>query len=145
MDAVERIITEAESWVGTRYEHQQRVRGHGVDCAQLLCAVYEDAGQIEHIEPAYATQWFQHSGEERYVEWLMKFADEITAEEARPGDVIVWKFGRSFSHGGIITVPGWVVHAPQREGVCLKTEIATDVELSSRPARYFSILRRAAP
>lgn len=30
------VIAEAESWLSTPYHHEARIKGHGVDCAQIL-------------------------------------------------------------------------------------------------------------
>jgi hypothetical protein len=41
MDAAKRAqVQEALTWLGIPYHHHARVKGVGVDCAQLLCAVY---------------------------------------------------------------------------------------------------------
>lgn len=44
------VIESAKAWLGTPWHHMARVRGAGVDCAQLLMATYSDAGVIEPFE-----------------------------------------------------------------------------------------------
>ena len=39
----ERVRSEALTWLGTPYHHQGRVKGVGVDCGQILIAIYEKA------------------------------------------------------------------------------------------------------
>lgn len=33
------VVSEARSWIGTRYLHQHRHKGHGVDCVGLIIGV----------------------------------------------------------------------------------------------------------
>ena len=49
----ERVRSEALTWLGTPYHHQGRVKGVGVDCGQILIAIYEKAGilPIGECEP----------------------------------------------------------------------------------------------
>jgi hypothetical protein len=43
------VVKEALTWLGTPYHHHARVKGVGVDCARLLCAVYEASACVPHI------------------------------------------------------------------------------------------------
>jgi hypothetical protein len=68
---VEAIVTEARAWMGTPYHHHARIKGVGVDCAQLLCEVYEAVGLVPHIDTGhYPHDWHLHRGEELFMEWL---------------------------------------------------------------------------
>lgn len=51
MQKVDELIMEARTWVGTPFRHQGRVKGVGVDCANLVLAVGEAAGVM-------APDWF---------------------------------------------------------------------------------------
>ena len=44
------LVDAARSWLNTPYHHKARVKGAGVDCAQLLIGVYTDAGLIEAFD-----------------------------------------------------------------------------------------------
>ena len=69
------IVAEAMSWLGTPYAHRQRLKGVGVDCAQLPLAVYRACGLLPEVEPeAYAAQWHLHRGEELYLDTVARFA-----------------------------------------------------------------------
>lgn len=121
-----RVVAEALTWLGTPYRHRQRVKGEGVDCAQILAAVYEAAGVIEPLDLGeYATQWHLHHEREVYLEWL-EFAGavRVTEGDPLPADVGVWKYGLTHSHGGIVVEGGpdpVVVHSyiKARRGVTL--------------------------
>lgn len=45
-----------------------------------------------------------------YLHFLRKVTTEVDPP-ARPGDIAVWRFGRAFSHGAIVTEWPWIVHA----------------------------------
>lgn len=45
-----RMLAEADSWLGTRWVHQGKIKGLGVDCAQFISAVVRAGGR--HIEIA---------------------------------------------------------------------------------------------
>lgn len=45
------IVAEARSWVGTPFRHQARVKGHAVDCANLIIGVGEACDEL-WLDPA---------------------------------------------------------------------------------------------
>lgn len=109
------LVAEARTWLGTPYHHHARVKGAGVDCAQILIAVFAECGVIEAFDPGhYATDWHLHRSEEKYIEWMDRYGVRVKRPE--PGDVGLWKFGRTYSHGGIV-VPEGVIHAYVERGV----------------------------
>jgi NlpC/P60 family putative phage cell wall peptidase len=139
-------VVQARSWVGTPYHHAAQVKGAGVDCARILDATFVDAGLIERFEPApYPPDWHAHRDEERYVETILRFAKEFDwrANEPRPADVLVWKYGRTFSHGGIVTLsqPLSVVHAYALSG-CVEECQVEGTPMASREMRAFSLWPR---
>ena len=108
--ARERVVAEALTWIGTPYRHHQRVKGAegGTDCAQILAAVYEAAGVVGHIDLGeYSSQWHLHHSRELYLEWLQRVgAWPLRDEPPQAGDVGVWMFGLTHSHGGIVIEGG---------------------------------------
>ncbi|RQO57966.1 hypothetical protein DBR47_14325 [Paucibacter sp. KBW04] len=136
----EQIVAEAMSWLGTPYHHHGRVKGAGVDCAQILLAVYADALQIAPALDVgnYSTQWHLHRSEEVYLAWLAE-AGAVQVEQPQPGDMAMWRFGRTFSHSGICVGEGEFVHAYVSLGV-VRTRI-TEAPLEGREVQYWSILK----
>jgi cell wall-associated NlpC family hydrolase len=140
----ERVVVEALSWLGTPYAHRQRLKGVGVDCAQLPLAVYSACGLIGTAEVgAYAAQWHLHRGEELYLAHVAALGGrEVAPAAAAPGDLAVWRYGRAFSHGAILVGPGGrIVHALRGAGVVLG-ELDRDEDLKRRPVKLFSVLPR---
>lgn len=133
-----RVVSIARSWIGTPYHHHARLKGIGVDCAQLLCAVFEEAGLVDHVETGhYPHDWHLHRSEELFLQTLRQFARECDdGRELAPGDVLVWHFGRTFSHGSIYVGDGLFAHAYIDLGVVLSR--AHEVPLVCRAFKHWS-------
>lgn len=112
------VIREAETWLGTRYHHMGRIKGAGVDCLMFLAEVYAAVGLIESVVdiPYYRPDFMQHRNDETYLEGILKYGHEI--ESPRMADVVLYKWGRVFSHGGIVVEWPKIIHAaPNHHGV----------------------------
>ncbi len=132
----EDVVAEARSWLGTPYHHQAQVKGAGVDCGQLLLAVYAAVGVIPETDVGnYAHDWHIHRSEEQYLSWVAKFAHQV--ETPKPGDIALFKFGRCVSHGAIVIKWPLVAHAYIRQG-CVLT-LATGNELRDRLHSFWSV------
>ncbi len=140
MSLRDRVVREARGWIGTPYHHGARVKGAGVDCAQILIAVYAAAGVIEPFDPGYyPPDWMLHRGEERYAQFIARFADEFDwrATPILPADVVVWRYGRTFSHGAIVTAWPRVVHAYAQNGCVEEADVTGTPMADGRPMRAF--------
>ena len=117
----ERVAQEALSWLGTAYHHHARIKGVGVDCAQLLCGVFEACGLVSPIDTGtYAVDWHLHRSEEVFSAWLAKYAVQRTfVNQFDLGDVCLFKYGRTFSHGSIYVGDGLLIHSYIGRGVIL--------------------------
>lgn len=105
------VIREATSWLRTPYHHAGRVKGAGVDCAMLLLEVYSGVGLIPRFDPGhYPPDWHLNRGSEKYLGAVLDYATEIPGP-GLPGDVVIFKFGRCFAHGGIIIKWPQIIHA----------------------------------
>lgn len=116
-----RVVSEARSWLGTPYHAHARVKGAGVDCVHMLCAVYEAMGLVPPIEPgAYAVSWHLHQSDELYMAALDARARRTDCPAA--GDIALIKFGQTFSHAGIVSEVGSLIHAHNRRGTGIVAE-----------------------
>ena len=129
------VVREAESWIGTPFHHAARIKGAGVDCLMLLAEVYERAGICGHVEPPfYVPDWHLHQGTERYMQGLLHYTRPVAAP--LPGDIALFRFGRTFSHGAVVTLWPRLIHAYWAIGV-----VWGDVmlhPLKDRAVRFFS-------
>jgi cell wall-associated NlpC family hydrolase len=110
------FIAEAKTWLGTPFRDQADVKGGGVDCAMLLVRSAADTGLIEvpsdnpRWPRPYAPQWHLHRDEEKFLNIVSQLGTEVQRRPL-PGDVIVYRVGRCFSHGGIVVENHHVLHA----------------------------------
>jgi len=107
------FVAEAQSWLGTPFRDQGDVRGKNgaVDCAMLLVRCAVDTGLVPPLDPRpYPPQWHLHRDEERFLAIVSGFGREVQRAPL-PGDVIVWRVGRCFAHGGIVIENNQVIHA----------------------------------
>ena len=114
----QRIVDEAKSWVGTPYVSNGMIKGKrgGTDCAMFPLAVYAVCGLIpKEFDPRpYPPQWHVHRNEEKYVEYVLRFADEVKGPPERmplAGDFVMFKIGHLFAHGAIVIAWPTVIHA----------------------------------
>ncbi|MBL4835731.1 MAG: hypothetical protein JKY26_17410 [Pseudomonas sp.] len=132
----EAVIAEVQRWLRTPWRHRQRVMGLGVDCAWLLIEVYRTCGLIPEVDPGnYPQDWHLHRSEERYLVWLELYGHQVATPQ--PGDVAVWQFGRTFSHGAVVIDEHNVIHAYRDIGV--EWADMREERLSSRPVRYYTL------
>jgi len=110
IDWRERVVAEARSWIKTPYHHLADVKGVGVDCAMLTWRVFSDLGYIDVPDPRpYPPHWHLHRSEEKY---LLNFETwAFPVDEPQPGDIALFRFGRTVSHSGIVTSPTTMVHS----------------------------------
>lgn len=136
-----RVVAEARSWKGTPYHHAADVKGAGCDCAMLLVRVFIDLGFVERFDPRpYVKDWHMHRSDEKYLGFLLERAHQV--ETPKPGDVILFKIGRCYAHGGIVTNPEplTIVHAFASANCVLEDDITRVANLAERLplAKFFS-------
>lgn len=165
------IVAAARSWIGTPYHNCADVKGVGVDCGMLLVRVFVDTGLCEPFDPRpYPPDWHLHRSEEKYLGFVFDRAHEVFPDQApsaagcdrastpvngllpaprealkkvQPGDVAVFRFGRCYSHGGIVvdTEPLSIVHAFVQARCVLEERMRESAVLNEpqRAPRFFSL------
>ncbi len=133
------VVRAAREWLGTPYHHHGRIKGAGADCAMFPLAVYQACGVLpaDYQPPEYSVQWHLHRSEELYLKEIDRFVREITGPP-QPADFVVFRFGRTYSHGAIVINWPIVIHAYIPHGVLLGDALR-DGELLSRQHRFFEI------
>ena len=130
-----KIIEEAISWEKTPWHHEAHVKGAGVDCGFLLIETYANCGLIPHLRPPhYPPDFMMHRSEEWFMETIMAHAFEVS--DPQPGDAILYKHGRIFSHAGIVINWPTLIHASVPDK-CVCYGDATLTPLSKRTYKLF--------
>lgn len=133
----EAIVAEAYSWLRTPYHHLACVKGHGVDCAMLLVAVYrEPLGPVpmDYDPRPYEPEWYLHQSDELYIAGMDKFSHRVDTPGI--GDISVYRFGRTASHGAIIVSDELMIHANRITG---NVELVERFALADRLDSYYSV------
>lgn len=141
-----RVEQIARDWIGTPFHDHAELKGVGCDCATFLKGVFTEAGLVEPFTlDHYSPQFFLHSGEERYVGWVEKFAREIPAHDVKPGDIVLYKIGLCYAHGAVIAEPGWptIIHAHYGSR-CVRLDDGRKPRLGTRilGMRFFSLFAK---
>ncbi|SRR6266481_5904904 len=136
-EQINAIIKEARKWLGTPYHAHAQVKGHGVDCAQLLLGVTIAAGVIDPVQVRQDYSTVVPEGTE-YTDTILKYCDEITEAEAGPGDLALYKTPHGWMHSAIVIEwPCAIVHATEKRGVVMTH--GTEDFLKGRPRRFFRL------
>jgi NlpC/P60 family putative phage cell wall peptidase len=129
------IVQEAHTWLGTPWHHAARVKGAGVDCAQFLIGVYANCGLIEDFTPeSYSPDWMLHQSGEKFIEYLLKYT--TPTDDPLPGDIAMFQFGRTVSHGSIVIRWPNIIHAYRPER-CVVLSDVTVCDLANRVAGFY--------
>lgn len=142
MEQRARVVAEARSWIGTPYHNCGDIKGVGVDCGMLIVRVFVDTGLCAAFDPRpYSVDWHLHRCEEKYLGFVLERSAEVGAPRA--GDIAVFRWGRCFSHGGIVTRPRplAIVHAYHPARGVIEEEIGNNAALADpqRTCRLFSV------
>jgi hypothetical protein len=105
--------------------------------------VFQECGvlPLDYRPPEYSVQWHLHRSEELYLKEIDKFVNEIAGPPA-PADFVVFRFGRTYSHGAIVIDWPIVIHSYIPHGVLLGNALC-DGELLGRQHRFFELAVRA--
>jgi len=103
------VVDEARTWIGVPWVHGGRARS-GVDCAGLLHVVFSRFASLPPT-PAYPIDFFLHRGDERFKDFVEQYAIYSPNTAPLPGDICLYKVGRSLSHGAIVMWWPYVIHA----------------------------------
>lgn len=150
MDETERaeremVVKETMSWIGTPYVSNGDIKNVGVDCGMLLVRVFVDTGLVEPFDPRpYPAQWALHQSAERYLAIVESLAHEIEGPPL-PGDLVLFKFGNCWAHGGIVVAWPEIVHASptfNTKAPCRMENCVQNADLAKRIPRFFSIWPR---
>ena len=105
----------------------------------ILVRVFVDLGLIAPFDPRpYTRDWMLHRDDERYLGFLLGSAHEVPSPG--PGDVVLFRVGRCYAHGGVVTAaePVSLVHAFAPARCVVEEPLRRNADLARRPARFFS-------
>lgn len=100
----QQVVDEARRWIGTRWQHQGRLKGVGVDCAGLVVCVLRNVG-IEVADVA----GYPRRPDGSLLD-VVRDQTEPTADWMA-GDVVLFHWDNDPCHLAILTSPNSIIHA----------------------------------
>ncbi len=92
------IVAEARTWIGTRFHHQARLKGVGVDCAGVVMGTAQSLGLFAEDVQGYA----RHPDGGQLETECARQMEQIPVADAQAGDVLLFKFDSEPQHLAII-------------------------------------------
>lgn len=146
------VVAEARRWVGTAYAHKGSTLGQCVDCANILIETFVGAGLIDRFSPGeYPPDWHLHRGEERYLAVVESYCQQVDDSDAPlaerpdfradPGDILMWRWGRTYSHSAIVTEWPRIIHAFASEQRVVECDV-NGTPMTALKCRVYSYWRR---
>jgi cell wall-associated NlpC family hydrolase len=129
-----RVVAIAKTWAfpPTPYHHRARLKGIGVDCGQLIAAVFEEAGLIPAVPlDNYPPDWMLHRSEPRFQNTVERYTRQVD-RDIRPADILLFQIGRSYSHGAIVLEYPLILHALINVGKVTISSMEQEAELRAR-------------
>ena len=107
------IVAEAQTWIGTPFQHAQSCKGFGADCVGLCIGVFKALGCVDAawFPKPYSQQWHVHQNQEALIESVQTFGFKERFDAPEPGDLLFFQFGRVCSHVGLYVGDGQMIHA----------------------------------
>lgn len=118
------LVATAKSWFGTPFRACSALKGCGTDCMQVIKATYLESGVMNiggiPTPTNYSVQANQNQETTEYLDTVRLYMREIPESEVKPGDVVLFKNGLAYGHGGIIVEwPRAIIHATNFHGVTM--------------------------
>jgi cell wall-associated NlpC family hydrolase len=116
-----RLTQVARRWLGTPFIPHACVPQAGVDCVQLVAAIYWETHAIDDLGfPEYAMDGGEHRDTSQVLEWLEaspRFERLVPEAAFQTGDLACFRIGRVPHHVGLFTAPPIFIHAMRNYGV----------------------------
>ena len=120
MMVIERVLAEAESWIGTPYRHGASMRGVSCDCLGLVRGIWRTLYGKEPEQPgAYAADWAESASGDPLMEAAQRHMKPRISGDPQPGDLLAfrWRADVAAKHLGIMVRDNRFIHA--YEGHCV--------------------------
>jgi len=103
-----------------------------VDPTKFPLSVLNDGNQLPVMNASWRIPAFDYQNRDGSIAYI-----EISADKVSHGDLGVWQWGRSFSHGGIVLPNRQILHAQAGVKVVIDN-LDTHEQLKRRPVRWFT-------
>nr|BDD46834.1 peptidase [bacterium] len=102
-----KIVTQARTWLGTKFHHQARVKGVGCDCIGLVVGVAcelelkdKDGNLLSNFDER---DYAKEPNGKRLQKVLDAYLRPIPLQKIKPGDVLLFRIQHDPQHVGIVS------------------------------------------
>jgi len=95
----EDVVAEARTWVGTKYSHQARIKGVGVDCIGVAIGTARALGLVE---PDFDIKGYTMQPDGTMLAHCDKYMTRVDRADMQPGDIVVIEFIGDPQHFGML-------------------------------------------
>src|SRR5882672_3865378 len=89
MELQDQIVKEARTWIGTPFRHQGRIKGLGVDCANMISqTIIQVVPRYQGRAEAIVNNYRRFENGKLLLKILEEETDFILTEDKGPGDII---------------------------------------------------------
>jgi cell wall-associated NlpC family hydrolase len=136
MTTREEIVAEARTWVGTRWQHQARIKGIACDCAGLVLGVGKTLKLVpQHLD---LSGYGREPEGDRLESVCRAELHEIEVRDMQPGDVISMTFDPALGPSHVAIIGDYlhggfsIIHAylPSRQVVETRLDSAFEAKIS---------------
>lgn len=110
----EQILSIAQDWIDTPYQHQASVKGAGCDCLGLIRGIWREIYGAEPLEvPPYTPDWAEALGQETLLGAARSCLTPIPTSTAQPGDILLFRMSPNApcKHIAVMSAPDRITHA----------------------------------
>lgn len=143
--ARELIVPKAREFLGTKFQHQGRLKGRGIDCLGVPLCVAEELGIPDRLgRPILGSDYLNYPREPMDSEVLTVFCQprlyEKNLRDVLPGDVLCFHVRNVACHIAIVTGTARFTILHAYPGLGRVTEHLIDAKWTARIAGAFSFL-----
>lgn len=112
---------ELQSWLGTKWVHNQACKGVGADCVQFIVEAVKNVNLLpkSYKTRKYDKDWAMHNARSILREEIFKVADKIDTKEIQEGDIVLFMTGRTSGHLGVYLGNNQLIHSHIQNGVSI--------------------------
>ena len=115
------IINAARQCLGTRFRHQGRIAGVGIDCAGVAIHVARQSG-AGHLDVSGYGRTPANGQLEQSLD-IQPCLERVTLSDRAPGDLLLMRFAREPQHVAICA-GDTIIHAYEAAGLCCEHRLS---------------------
>ena len=126
------LNNELQSWLGTKWVHNQACKGVGADCVQFIVEAVKNVNLLpqSYKTRKYDKDWAMHNARSILREEICKVAEKVDTKEIQEGDIVLFMTGRTSGHIGVYLGNNQLIHSHIQNGVSIAefSNINTTIE-----------------